>query len=235
MVFPDWHTTLRRRASSIGPFQGQSASSGLPRKAYAIEKLPFILHAVATVAGSANGVSGGLISTPSKTIESKKSIVQDFLSGVHKSGCAMDVLQLKAREARKPIVIVKSGHRQPTTSAMDDIAFRHGATVPRYCTQEDPSYRRNQLPCDENPEIYFLTLNRSDSLLFDTTGVSGSQRNYIMRFRPGILATGEPELRSPSAAASCNQGDRDIMRKNLNFLALCHPFTARAWRTGPGI
>ncbi|KJF61229.1 uncharacterized protein CIMG_12470 [Coccidioides immitis RS] len=143
----------------------------------------------------------------------------------------MDVLQLKAREARKTIVIVKSGHRQPTTSAMDDIAFRDGATVPRY----DPSYRRNQLPCHENPEIYFLTLNRSDPLLFDTTGVSGLQRNYIMRFRPGILATGGPELRSPSAAASCNQGDRDIMRKNLNFLALCLPFPAWAWRTGPGI
>ncbi|EFW13325.1 hypothetical protein D8B26_007068 [Coccidioides posadasii str. Silveira] len=160
----------------------------------------------------------------------------------------MDVLQLKAREARKPIVIVKSGHRQPTTSAMDDIAFRDGNKIPPKRQGSANTYfltsvnKDTPCLCPVVPWIGPRTLpirqsNRSTiySLLFDTTGVSGSQRNYIMRFRPGILATGEPELRSPSAAASCNQGDRDIMRKNLNFLALCHPFPARAWRTGPGI
>ncbi|KMU91105.1 hypothetical protein CIHG_08776 [Coccidioides immitis H538.4] len=124
----------------------------------------------------------------------------------------MDVLQLKAREARKTIVIVKSGHRQPTTSAMDDIAFRDGTPV----------------------FVSGCSMDRVSNVA-DPAEQPFHDINYIMRFRPGILATGGPELRSPSAAASCNQGDRDIMRKNLNFLALCLPFPAWAWRTGPGI
>ncbi|KMP09313.1 hypothetical protein CISG_06430 [Coccidioides immitis RMSCC 3703] len=145
----------------------------------------------------------------------------------------MDVLQLKAREARKTIVIVKSGHRQPTTSAMDDIAFRDGNKIPPKRQGSANTYFLTSVNKDTRVCVR-LSMDRVSNVA-DPAEQPFHDINYIMRFRPGILATGGPELRSPSAAASCNQGDRDIMRKNLNFLALCLPFPAWAWRTGPGI